>query len=160
MENNINFIDQLSMYFTEVVIWPFVLFGTLIVFALSVEVINRRRRADAVDYYDTTFKTELAGLYPNPTNWPEDLAQHLRPSFPLMRDAFENLRSFIPQNQLRDYNIAWNNFYDFCSTSDVTDEKQPEATSSTESAQNPKDSKLVFHQLVSDLLAYTNQFKR
>lgn len=157
MENNISFIDQLSLYFTNVVLWPFVLLGALIIFALGVELINRRRRADAVDYYDTTFKTELAGLYPTPTNWPEDLALHLRASFPLMRDAFENLRSFIPQKQLRDYNIAWNNFYDFCSLSGVTNEKQSEATSSTESAQDPK---LVFHQLVSDLLAFTNQFKR
>ncbi len=30
-----------------------------------------------------------------------------------MRDAFENLRGFLPQKQLREYNAAWNNFFDF-----------------------------------------------
>lgn len=157
MENTISFSDQISQYFSEVVMWPFTLLGLVILFALGVELLNRRRRVDAVDYYDTTFKTELAGLYPNPTDWPEDLALHLRASFPLMRDAFENLRSFIPQDQLRDYNLAWNKFYDFCRLNGEINENQAGTTSPTEAEYDPKQ---TFHQLVSDLLAYTEQFKR
>ena len=157
MENTISLFDQLGLYFTEVVTWPFVLLGIVIVFALGVELINRRRRADAVDYYDTTFRAELAGLYPNPTDWPEDLALRLRTSFPLMRDAFENLRGFIPQNQLRGYNLAWSRFHDFCRMNGAIHENPAGATPPTEAEYDPKK---VFYQLVSDLLAYTEQFKR
>lgn len=156
-ENTISFFDQLSLYFTEVPTWPFVLLGVVIIFALGVELINRRRRADAVDYYDTTFRTELAGLYPNPTNWPEDLALHLKASFPLMRDAFENLRGFIPQKQLYDYNLAWSNFYDFCRSNGAISENQAGETSPDSTEPDPKQ---VFHQLVTELLAFTEQFKR
>ncbi len=157
MENTIGVIDQISMYFKEVVLWPFALLGAVIVFAIGVEIINRRRRADAVDYYDTAFRTELAGLYPHPTRWPEDLTSHLRTRLPIMRDAFEVLKGFIPQDQLRDYNIAWNKFYDFCRMDGIIDEKQTSTESSAEVEHDPKQ---VFHQLVADLLAYTDQFKR
>jgi hypothetical protein len=158
LENTISLSDQISQYFSEVALWPFVLLGLVILFALGVELLNRRRRVDAVDYYDTTFKTELAGLYPHPTDWPEDLALHLRASFPLMRDAFENLRSFIPQDQLHDYNLAWNKFYDFCRMNGEINENQAGTTTSPIEAEY--DPKQAFHQLVSDLLAYTEQFKR
>ncbi|WP_304055124.1 hypothetical protein [Nitrosomonas communis] len=157
MENTINFVDQISLYFEKVVLWPFALLGAIIIFAIGVEIINRRRRADAVDYYDTTFRSELTGLYPHPTHWPEDLASHLRTRLPIMREAFEVLKGFIPQKQLRDYNIAWNKFYDFCQMSGAIDEKQ---AGTAPSAQAEHDPKQVFHQLVTDLLAYTDQFKR
>lgn len=155
--NNISAGEQISMYFTEVVTWPFILLGIGVIIALGVELVNRWRRADAVDYYDTTFRTELAGLYPNPTDWPEDLALHLQASFPHMRDAFETLRGFIPQDQLYDYNLAWNKFYDFCRLNGAINENQTEATLPTEPDYDPKQ---TFHQLVSDLLAFTKQFKR
>lgn len=152
-----NYLDQIAKYFAVVPMWPFALLGTIIVFAIGVEIINRRRRADTVDYYDSTFRTELAGLYPVPTHWPEDLSAHLRTRLPVMREAFDSLKSFIPQNQLRDYNIAWNKFYDFCRMDGAIDEKQAGTTSSSGA---DHESKQVFHQLVTDLLAYTDQFKR
>ncbi|SDY68279.1 hypothetical protein [Nitrosomonas sp. Nm33] len=152
-----NYLDQITKYFTAVPMWPFALLGVIIVIAIGVEIINRRRRADTVDYYDTTFRTELVGLYPVPTHWPEDLSAHLRTRLPVMRDAFDSLKGFIPQDQLRDYNIAWNKFYDFCRMNGVIDEKQAGTTPLSEAEQ---DSKQVFHQLVTDLLAYTDQFKR
>ncbi len=152
-----NYLDQITKYFTMAPLWPFTLLGVIIVIAICVEIINRRRRADTIDYYDTTFRTELAGLYPVPTHWPEDLSAHLRTRLPVMREAFDQLKGFIPQNQLRDYNIAWNKFYDFCRMDGVIDEKQVGTTSSSEVEH---DSKQVFHMLVTDLLSYTDQFKR
>lgn len=152
-----NYLDQIANYFAAVPMWPIVLLGVIIVVAIGVEIINHRRRADTIDYYDTTFRTELAGLYPVPTHWPEDLSAHLRTRLPVMREAFESLKGFLPQNQLRDYNIAWNKFYDFCRMDGAIDEKQADTTSSSGAE---LDSKEVFHQLVTDLLAYTDQFKR
>ena len=152
-----NYLDQIIKYFIMVPLWPFTLLGFIIVIAIGVEIINRRRRADTVDYYDTTFRAELAGLYPVPTHWPEDLSAHLRTRLPVMREAFESLKSFIPQNQLRDYNIAWNKFYDFCRMNGAIDEKQADTTTPSEAEH---DAKQAFHQLVTDLLAYTDQFKR
>lgn len=157
MENSIHFIDQINLYFEKAPLWPFALLGVVIIFAIGVEILNRQRRADAVDYYDSTFKTELIGLYPHPTHWPQDLSSHLRTRLPLMREAFENLKGFIPQNQLREYNIAWNKFYDFCRLDGMIDSNQTETATSAE-AQHEKIQ--IFQQLVNDLLAYTDQFKR
>lgn len=95
MENSL---DQIIKYFEEVPLWPFVLLAGLLLFSLGIEFVNRRRRIDAVEYFDSTFLTELAGLYPQATRWPEDLAEHLQESFPVMRDAFENLRGFLPRS--------------------------------------------------------------
>ncbi len=159
MENSL---DQVIKYFEEVPLWPFVLLAGLLLFSLGVEFINRRRRIDAVEYFDSTFLTELAGLYPKATRWPEDLAEHLQESFPVMRDAFENLRGFLPQKQLREYNVAWNNFFDFCRTNGLSHRNvnvKPVSDQSSEFNQSTQDIE-TFHKLVSDLLAYTNQFKR
>ncbi|MBK7352946.1 MAG: hypothetical protein IPI97_06530 [Nitrosomonas sp.] len=158
MENSL---DQIIRYFEEVPLWPFVLLAGLFLLSLSIEFINRRRRTDAVEYFDSTFLTELSGLYPKATKWPEDLADHLKESFPVMRDAFENLRGFLPQKQLREYNLAWNNFFDFCRTNGLSHRDvnaKPASDQSSEFNQSIQDIE-TFHKLVSDLLAYTNQFK-
>jgi hypothetical protein len=78
-----------------------------------------------------------------------------------MRDAFENLRGFLPQKQLREYNLAWNNFFDFCRTNGLSHRDvnaKPASDQSSEFNQSIQDIE-TFHKLVSDLLAYTNQFK-
>ena len=159
MENSL---DQIIKYFEEVPLWPFVLLAGLLLFSLGIEFVNRRRLIDAVEYFDSTFLTELAGLYPQATRWPEDLAEHLQESFPVMRDAFENLRGFLPQKQLREYNAAWNNFFDFCRTNGQSHRNvnvKSVSDQPSELNQSAQDIE-TFHKLVSALLAYSKQFKR
>ena len=157
MENSL---DQIIKYFEVVPVWPFVLLAGVILFSIGVEFFNRRRRTDAVEYFDSTFQTELSGLYPKATRWPDDLADHLKESFPVMRDAFENLRGFLPQDQLREYNVAWNQFFDFCRTNGLS-HRAANPSSEQPSTDNLSAQDIeTFHKLVKNLLSYTNQFKR
>ncbi len=156
------YIEQILLYFQEAPIWPFLLFGLVGVVAVGVEFVNRRRRADAVAYYDSIFREELVGLYPVATRWPDDLVAHMQQRLPILRDAFETLRNFIPQDQLRKYNVAWNKFYEFSRTGGLEQEntsedsvQEPEAVQARQQQQQQ-----TFQQLVADLLIYTEQFKK
>ncbi|SDY74236.1 hypothetical protein SAMN05421881_105820 [Nitrosomonas halophila] len=164
-----NIIEQVTLYFQEVPDWPLTLLGFVIVVAVVVEIINRRRRGDAVEYYDSVFLEELIGLYPIATRWPDNFVAFMQPRLPIMRDAFDNLRGFIPQDQLRDYNIVWNKFYEFSRTGRLEEadihQESPEGTMTEEAQQlllqqQRQQQQLIFQQLVSDLLSYTQQFKK
>lgn len=146
------YLDQISAYFETVPLWPFLLFGALGVVALGIEIVNRKRRADAIHNFRYTIEIELAGMYPKPVNWPRNVDTFLRARLPEMQENFEVMRIFLPQDLLLGYNTAWNKYRDFCL--EITDEKciAPEQPSS-----NEPDPKEVFHKLVSDLLAYANK---
>ncbi len=143
-------IDQISGYFETVPLWPFVLFGFLGLVAVFVEILNRKRRADAIDNFRYTIETELADMYP----------QHRLPG---MQQNFEVLRVFLPQDRLLSYNTDWNNYCDFCRN--ITDEKIAAAEQSSasdpsegtkQSTHKESDPKEVFHKLVADLLKHTH----
>ncbi|MCB0280875.1 MAG: hypothetical protein KDD94_15325, partial [Calditrichaeota bacterium] len=88
--------------------------------------------------------------------WPENINRYLCSRLPEMHHNFEVLKIFIPQDQLRDYNIAWNKYNDFCRN--ITDEKCAASDASgtgNPSKANETDPREEFHKLVSDLLAYT-----
>ena len=96
------------------------------------------------------------------TRWPDDLAAYMQPRLPILRDAFEVLRNFIPQNQLREYNAAWNKFYQF-SRSGGSEQGSSSAEAAPDSAAEQTDQhqqQLIFHKMVADLLAYIDQFRK
>lgn len=152
------FIEQVSLYIQEAPVWPFTLLGFILIVGVAVDIINRRRRDGAVEYFDSVFQEELTGLYPAATRWPDDMAAYMQPRLPILRDAFEVLRNFIPQNQLREYNAAWNRFYQFSRTGG--EEVVSIGDAARESVTNQPEQQQVFQQMVSDLLAYTAQFKK
>ncbi len=152
------FIEQVSLYIQEAPVWPFTLLGFILIVGVAVDIINRRRRDGAVEYFDSVFQEELTGLYPAATRWPDDMAAYMQPRLPILRDAFEVLRNFIPQNQLREYNAAWNRFYQFSRTGG--EEVVSIENAARESVTNQPEQQQVFQQMVSDLLAYTAQFKK
>ncbi|WP_293007280.1 hypothetical protein [Nitrosomonas sp.] len=151
------YIDQISGYFETVPLWPFVLFGLLGIVAIMVDIVNRKRRALAVDNFRYTFEKELADMYPEHKRWPKNINNYLTSRLPEMYQNFEVLRVFIPQDHLREYNIDWNNFRDFCR--EITDEKiaaaEQGATENNQSAQQESDPKEVFQKLISKLLKHT-----
>ena len=155
-------IDQIAGYFETVPLWPFVLFGLLGLVAVFVEILNRKRRADAIDNFRYTIETELTALYPKHKGWPRDITTYLCSRLPEMQHNFEVLRIFIPQDRLLSYNTDWNNFRDFCRT--ITDEKcaaaeqlsSPDNTAGTQKTTHKEpDPKEVFHKLVENLLKHT-----
>ena len=156
-------IDQISGYFETVPLWPFILFGLLGVVSVFVEILNRKRRADAIDNFRYTIETELADMYPQHKRWPKNINTYLCSRLPGMQQNFEVLRVFLPQDRLLSYNTDWNNYCDFCRN--ITDEKM--ATSEQASASDPSegtkqsahkesDPKEVFHKLVTDLFKHTH----
>lgn len=156
-------IDQIAGYFETVPLWPFVLFGLLGLVAVFVEILNRKRRANAIDNFRYTIETELAVLYPKHKGWPKNINRYLCSRLPEMQHNFEVLRVFIPQDRLLSYNTDWNNFLDFCHT--ITDEECAAAEQSPPSdnnadtqkaVHNEQDPKEVFHKLVENLLKHTH----
>jgi len=162
LENYIQPWEQVSLYFEDVPIWPISLLLFVLLIGVGVDVINRRRRDGAVEYFEEAFQEELAGLYPAVTRWPDDLAAYVQPRLPVLRDAFEVLRVFLPQNQLREYNAAWNRFYEFVRTNGIEQAASSVAVSQEAAVSQPDlhQRQQDFHNLVADLLAFTKQFKK
>lgn len=144
--------DQISVYFETVPLWPFYLFGILGVGALAIDLVNRKRKEDALFNYRNTIETELSGMYPKPINWPKNVNQYLCARLPEMHDNFETLRGFLPQDLLGEYNMDWNKYRDFCIA--ITDEKCLAYDESTDSEPDPKE---VFHTLITNLLKYPDK---
>ncbi len=151
-----NYIEQISKYFEVVPLWPFLLLAIVGLVAVAVEIVNRKRREDAIENFRQTIETELISMYPKHIRWPENINQYLCSRLPEMQYNFEVLRLFIPQNQLREYNEAWNKYCDFCRG--ITDEMCTANNQSGQEASSANDSsnlEAIFHKLVSDLLAFT-----
>ncbi|PSJ18609.1 hypothetical protein [Nitrosomonas supralitoralis] len=151
-------INQIVGYFETVPLWPFVLFGLLGVVAIMVDIINRKRRALAIDNFRYTIEKELADMYPVHKCWPKNINQYLTSRLPEMYHNFEVLRVFIPQDRLLSYNTDWNKFRDFCRN--LTDEKiaaaEQSSTTTKQSVSTELDPKIEFHQLLSNLLKHTH----
>lgn len=154
---------QISKYFENVPLWPFLLLGVISLVALAVEIVNRKRHEEAIECFRQTIETELASMYPKHIRWPENINHYLCSRLSEMHYNFEVLKHFIPQNQLRDYNIAWNKYSEFCRN--ITDEKCAASERPANDASgadfpsptNEPDLKEEFHKLVSDLLAYAKR---
>jgi hypothetical protein len=154
-----DYIDQISKYFINVPLWPFFLLGFVGLVSLVIEMVNRKRREAAVENFRAMFEEDLPGLYPTVTRWPENISGYLCSRLPEMQHHFEVLRVFIPQKQLRDYNMAWNKYCDFCrsmgSERHATDaQSSTDSSAATPAARNDDALKQEFHQLITDLLAF------
>lgn len=144
------YIEQISKYFTNVPLWPFFLLGFIGLVSLAIEAVNRKRRDAAIKNFRAMFEEDLPGLYPNITRWPENINAYLCARLPEMQHHFEVLRVFIPQKQLREYNMAWNNYCDFCRGIAV----ENDAAEAQPSAHNDDNRKQEFHKLITGLLEF------
>lgn len=152
------YIEQISVYFAEVPLWPFYLLAIIVLVSLAIEMVNRKRREDAIAGFREMFEIGLPNLYPKHIQWPENVNYYLCSRLPDMQQNFEVLRLFIPQKQLRDFNFAWNRYCDFCRN--ITDEmcslSQPSSDTSDENKTVDNRDNLVkeFHQIITDLLEF------
>jgi hypothetical protein len=144
------FTEQISAYLSHMPMWPLALMGLIVVGIGINELVDRRRRISAAEYLRDTILESLAGLYPDPVNWPQDIEAHLYARLPAMKKAFVHFRQHVPQDQLKDYNKDWESYCRFF-YSEVSDEQ----ISATEVVSgNDQDSKKSFHTLVSNLLRH------
>ncbi|MFZ1851657.1 MAG: hypothetical protein WAU15_05395 [Nitrosomonas sp.] len=155
MNENIN---QISAYLEMLPFWAIALFAFAIVGGIFIEIINRKRRSNAIENFRSTIETEFAALYPKHKVWPKNIQQFFAARMPEMYQNFEVLRLFIPQKRLLEYNTDWNNFRDFCRH--ITDEQceanayqSPKITDGQEVA--TEDPREVFHRLIDNLLKHT-----
>ena len=144
--------DQISTYFETVPLWPFFILALFGLVSLSVEVVNRKRKADSIFNYRDTIEVEFSGMYPKLINWPKNINKYLCARLPEMHDNFETLRVFLPQDLLKEYNKDWNTYRDFCIS--ITDEK---CLAHDESPDNEPDPKEVFRTLITNLLKYPDK---
>ena len=153
-------INQITVYFETVPLWPFVIFGLLGVVAVMVDIVNRRRRDMAVESFRYTIEIEFADMYPQHKRWPKDVNAYLTALLPEMYQNFEVLRLFVPQKNLLSYNTDWNNFRDFCRT--ISDEKiaafEQAAIDLNQTSNQEPDPRTVLHELITKLLRHT-EFK-
>lgn len=144
------FADQIAGYFNRVPMWPLVLLGAGIVVAGIYEMFTRKRRAEAAEEFRSAIHSTLAGLYPEPTNWPKSIDTYLRARLPVMQEIIEDYRSNVPQEDIPAYNTDWENYQRFC-RSEVTDDK---CTAAEMNPGKEPDPKKTFYTLVSNLLRY------
>ncbi len=150
-------LNQIAVYFETVPLWPFLLFGLLGVVAIMVDIVNRKRRAIAIENFRLTIEMEFAEMYPVHKRWPKNINHYLTARLPEMYQNFEVLRVFIPQKNLLSYNTDWNNFRDFCRA--ITDEKiavaEQSAADTNPTADREPDPKVILHDLITKLLKHT-----
>lgn len=152
-------ISQISTYLEMVPFWAIALFAFAIVVGIFIEIINRKRRSNAIENFRTTIETEFAALYPKHKVWPKNIQQFFAARMPEMHQNFEVLRLFVPQDRLLEYNTDWNNFRDFCRR--ITDEQceantyqSPKIGDNQEvSTEDPRE---VLRRLIDNLLKHTN----
>ena len=71
---------------------------------------NRKgRRAKACATFRETFHTELKGLYPRPSNWPQGtgIEHRLRAVFPALQAAVSIFRPYVPKGDQDKFDEAW-----------------------------------------------------
>ncbi len=144
------FTDQISAYFSHMPMWPMLLLALIVIVIGIYEVVDRRRQVSAADNFRSTILKALSGLYPEPVNWPKDIEAYLFARLPAMREAFEDFRRHVPQENLRDYNKDWDNYCRFFYTVASADHR-PGAEPASGKDQDPQK---TFHTLVSNLLRH------
>lgn len=142
--------DQISGYFNQVPMWPLVLLAAALLFSGIYELFQRRLHAQAVRDYRARMLSTLAGLYPEPANWPKSIDTYLCARLPVMEEIILDFKPYVPQKDLPSYNRDWDDYIRFCRT-EVTDDQCAAAELNPGSASNPKKR---FHHLVSNLLSY------
>ena len=66
---------------------------------------NARRTATAK--YRAALLEAFTGLYPIPTNWPNNIDAHLRGIFPSLQRAIAEYRPYVPWHARKAYDQAW-----------------------------------------------------
>jgi hypothetical protein len=84
-----------------------VLVGGVLTHNLSRRRDRQTARRNAAVKFRAAFLAALSGLYPLPTNWPEDINHFLRGVFPALQNAVAEFRPFLPMWRRWAFDRAW-----------------------------------------------------
>jgi hypothetical protein len=79
----------------------------LIGWLLVLYVQRKNARRTATTKYRAALLEALSGLYPIPTDWPNNIDAHLRQIFPILQRAVAEFRPHVPWYSRRSYDRAW-----------------------------------------------------
>jgi hypothetical protein len=122
---------------------------------LYVHRLNAKRTASAK--FRAALLQAFSGLYPIPSNWPENIDAHLRGIFPVLQAAVAEFRPFVFWFHRRSYDAAWLKYH--CSTGRSVDAKSQvyhDYYGFTSPEKPVSDAKDVFHANVSRLLQFAS----
>jgi hypothetical protein len=87
-----------------------VVVGGVLTHNLSSRRDHQTARRNAAAKFRAAFLSALSGLYPLPTNWPEDINHFLRGVFPALQSAVGEFRPFVAFWRRRAFDRAWFNY--------------------------------------------------
>lgn len=77
---------------------------------ISGRVARSERYASACETFRKSLLSEMAGLYPLPSNWPEHIDAHLRQRFPELQAAVATFRPYVPWYKRWLFDRAWRQY--------------------------------------------------
>lgn len=83
--------------------------GAIIIYFNS----RKNRRAAAAEKFRAVFCAKLKGLYPTPSQWPQDfniLNNRLREAFVSLQAAVDEFKRFVPLYRRKGFNMAWRQY--------------------------------------------------
>ena len=97
--------------------YKFQIAGNLILAGIGAIVIyfnsRKNRHADAAEKFRAVFYAKLKGLYPTPSQWPQDfnvLNNRLREAFACLQSAVNEFKRFVPLYRRKCFNLAWRQY--------------------------------------------------
>ncbi len=97
--------------------YKFQIAGNLILAGIGAIVIyfnsRKNRHADAAEKFRAVFYAKLKGLYPTPSQWPQDfnvLNNRLREAFVSLQSAVNEFKRFVPLYRRKCFNLAWRQY--------------------------------------------------
>jgi hypothetical protein len=81
--------------------------GAVVAHKLAIRRDRQNARRDAGAKFRVAYLSALSGLYPLPTNWPDDIDHFLRGVFPTLQSALAEFRPFVPFWRRWAFDRAW-----------------------------------------------------
>lgn len=97
--------------------YKFQIAGNLVLAGIGAIIIHfnsrKNRRAAAAEKFRGVFYAKLKGLYPTPSQWPQDfnvLNNRLREAFVSLQAAVNEFKRFVPLYRRKGFNLAWRQY--------------------------------------------------
>ncbi len=97
--------------------YKFQIAGNLVLAGIGATIVylnsRKNRRAAAVEKFRGVFYAKLKGLYPIPSQWPQDfnvLNNRLREAFVSLQSAVDEFKRFVPLYRRKGFNMAWRQY--------------------------------------------------
>jgi len=118
----------------------------------TIDLMQRQEFNRAATTFRSNIINELAGLYPIPVNWPDDIDNRLSATFPKIQAAVEEFKPFVTDSSA--FNEAWLQYYTHCNQVIPRVFSLANRLRGTESTQDARDE---FKHNVDNLLSFAKE---